>query len=903
MNKPASAEFFDNAVDNGYLCVPIPYGEKGPKIPGWNKINFGKHPEKLPADFYEREYNVGILCGVCAKADEAKGVNGTYAVYAIDIDCDVSEVTDALINFTIKYCNGKSKGSSMALMCRRGRKNRALLVFSGKPGRIKSISSVWETADGKKCMIEFLGAGQQFVAFGRHPSGIDYTYTQADTRYGTDKSNIPTPANLLGSLNQRIDLDDDFCNSLSAELDKTCKSLSMTKVKAEKGTSAVPQGGETGLINMEPPIDITDERVKETLSHLSADDRDLWVDVGMALQHQYQYNPDLGFQIFDEWSSRSSKYKGTADCERVWKSFHANTGRRQITFKSILDKVKKLKQRASDKRLKTVIEDMETALTLEDLRKAFGSVVPKTDYEQKKLEAAYAENLKRFNIEPTKDEIKEAAPLAPSGEYELSENGNAQRMIDLYRGKILFNNTRERWLTWDGVIWKYATDDAIKAIARESIEAIDSEVAAAEDDGDEKLAKRLRGWKIKSSTDTMYRHMVSIAATYPEISKPDSAFDADRFIHGTLNGAIDIRTGQALPPDPKLLLTRQLGFAYDKTAKCPRFIKHIRAMFADQPEITDFVLDLFAVALTGRNTYNILPIFWGSGANGKSTLFNALQHVFGDYAATADASTFVSAARNNAQASGAAREDLIRLQGRNFVLISETDNGATFREGAVKAMTGGDKIVARAPYSRSSLEFNPAFVPFMQTNNLPHIPTAGNAAWARRLTPIACNNNIMKMFKPDPAIDDVLKAEAAGIFNLILEHALIVLAKGLTIPESVRKAREDYRNSEDLLGEFIDDCVEVMPESESAVLEEYTVSKSALYIAFSNYANNAGEGDSIKSRKWFCNMVRQRFPGIREDSKKIDGVTYRRFLGIRLKGKSDEAVTESYAKLPKIGFA
>ncbi len=198
---------------------------------------------------------------------------------------------------------------------------------------------------------------------------------------------------------------------------------------------------------------------------------------------------------------------------------------------------------------------------------------------------------------------------------------------------------------------------------------------------------------------------------------------------------------------------------------------------------------------------------------------------------------------------GAAREDLIRLQGRNFVLISETDNGATFREGAVKAMTGGDKIVARAPYSRSSLEFYPVFVPFMQTNNLPHIPTAGNAAWARRLTPIACNNNIMKMFKPDPAIDDVLKAEAAGIFNLILEHALIVLAKGLTIPESVRKAREDYRNSEDLLGEFIDDCVEVMPESESAVLEEYTVSKSALYIAFSNYANNAGEGDSIKSRK------------------------------------------------------
>ena len=208
----------------------------------------------------------------------------------------------------------------------------------------------------------------------------------------------------------------------------------------------------------------------------------------------------------------------------------------------------------------------------------------------------------------------------------------------------------------------------------------------------------------------------------------------------------------------------------------------------------------------------------------------------------------------------------------------------------------GDMIVARAPYSRSSLEFHPEFLPFMQTNNLPRIPTAGNAAWARRLTPIPCNNDITKMFKPNPGIDDELKAEAAGIFNEILRHARKVLADGLVFPESIKKAREDYRNAEDFFGEWVTDCLEVIPESESEMLEEYTADKSALYISFIDYAEKAGESRDV-SRKWLCNMIRQRFPGIREDSKKVNGVTRRRFLGIRLKGKSDDAVTESYAKL------
>lgn len=50
-------------------------------------------------------------------------------------------------------------------------------------------------------------------------------------------------------------------------------------------------------------------------------DYDTWLKVGMALKNEGE-----PFELFDEWSSRSSKYKGTADCRSKWDSFTRTEG-------------------------------------------------------------------------------------------------------------------------------------------------------------------------------------------------------------------------------------------------------------------------------------------------------------------------------------------------------------------------------------------------------------------------------------------------------------------------------------------------------------------------------------------------------------------------------------------------
>ena len=65
------------------------------------------------------------------------------------------------------------------------------------------------------------------------------------------------------------------------------------------------------------PADGDDERIAEALAAIPADDRVVWVSVGLALEGHYK---DRGRDLWERWSQSSSKYDAD-DLERVWRSF------------------------------------------------------------------------------------------------------------------------------------------------------------------------------------------------------------------------------------------------------------------------------------------------------------------------------------------------------------------------------------------------------------------------------------------------------------------------------------------------------------------------------------------------------------------------------------------------------
>ena len=75
-----------------------------------------------------------------------------------------------------------------------------------------------------------------------------------------------------------------------------------------------------------------DERIAEALSTIPADDRAVWIDVGLALQGHYG---DRGRDLWDRWSQSSTKYDAE-DLERVWKSFKgAGTTIRTVFYHAV----------------------------------------------------------------------------------------------------------------------------------------------------------------------------------------------------------------------------------------------------------------------------------------------------------------------------------------------------------------------------------------------------------------------------------------------------------------------------------------------------------------------------------------------------------------------------------------
>ena len=102
-----------------------------------------------------------------------------------------------------------------------------------------------------------------------------------------------------------------------------------------------------------------------------------------------------------------------------------------------------------------------------------------------------------------------------------------------------------------------------------------------------------------------------------------------------------------------------------------------------------FIQRLLGLSLEGKVTAHVLPIFYGDGANGKSTLTDAVMNALGDYADAADPD-LLRARTFDAHPTGVA--DLFGLR---LALVHETDSGHRLAEGTVKRLTGGDRLKAR----------------------------------------------------------------------------------------------------------------------------------------------------------------------------------------------------------------
>jgi putative DNA primase/helicase len=72
--------------------------------------------------------------------------------------------------------------------------------------------------------------------------------------------------------------------------------------------------------------------------------------------------------------------------------------------------------------------------------------------------------------------------------------------------------------------------------------------------------------------------MNSILDARPMVAVKKSQFDSHSFLFNCENGVIDLKTGELLPHDRDLLLTKISNIHYDKDADCPHWMRFMESI-------------------------------------------------------------------------------------------------------------------------------------------------------------------------------------------------------------------------------------------------------------------------------------------------------------------------------------
>ncbi len=443
--------------------------------------------------------------------------------------------------------------------------------------------------------------------------------------------------------------------------------------------------------------------------------------------------------------------------------------------------------------------------------------------------------------ESRKPQPESPPPMESSNDERCSDLGNARRLVRLHGEDLRYVRSQRHWYVWDARRWREdATDEAVRK-AKDVVDALHIEAANTSDGN---LKKELARWAMQSDSAFHIRAMVELASSERAVVLRQDQLDAGPFLLNTLNGTLDVRSGELRPHRREDYFTKLATVRFDPKAEAPRFVAFLHEILRGDVDVIGYLQCVIGYALTADVREQCFFLLYGTGANGKTTLLELLRHLFGDYARQSNFSTFL------ARRDDTVRADLARLAGARLVTAVEAEEGQRFAESLVKQLVGGDMITARRLY-RDEIEFRPTFKLFLAANHKPQVWGTDHAFWRRvRLIPFTVT---IPPERQDRGLLNKLRSELPGILNWALEGCRQWLANGLQEPAAVLAATRAYEAEQDLVGEFVNDrCV----LSSNGRAQTARVERKELYGLYETWCRETGT--PALSSKTFNGRIRER---------------------------------------------
>ena len=304
-----------------------------------------------------------------------------------------------------------------------------------------------------------------------------------------------------------------------------------------------------------------------------------------------------------------------------------------------------------------------------------------------------------------------------------------------------------------------------------------------------------------------YKYIVSAANTAkPMIAISVSDLDKDENLINTPYATFDLRKGLAgeQPHDPGDLITKITACSPGEEGK-QIWLDALKLFFCKDQKLIDYVQETVGMAAIGKVYQEHMIIAYGGGANGKSTFWNTIFRVLGNYAGKLSAEALTMNCKRNV------KPEMAELKGKRLIISSEMEEGMRLNTAVVKQLCSTDEIQAEKKY-KDPFSFVPSHTLVLYTNHLPKVGANDDGIW-RRLIVIPFNAKITGKSDIKNYADYLFEHAGPAIMNWIIEGAKKAIDKDFhtDLPDVVEAAIKAYREDNDWLGQFLEECCEMDP--------------------------------------------------------------------------------------------
>ena len=434
------------------------------------------------------------------------------------------------------------------------------------------------------------------------------------------------------------------------------------------------------------------------------------------------------------------------------------------------------------------------------------------------------------NVVDLTDAAAEKAAQQRAQIIAMTDTGNAEVFARAHHDRVRYEPDSKSWYVWNGYYWakggkaahlaaRYATEQAANLPANNGAE---------------------ESWRKQSLSNRGINNTLAVAMSHELILVEADQFDADPYSLNTPGGIVNLRTGEMWASNPAELHSRSTAVTPNAELPTPEWDAFLHRTFGGDRELINYLQVLVGLFLIGTVLEPVLPLLYGRGRNGKTTLTGVLLGILGigdsGYAVQAEPKLLTS---KDSHPTGVAA-----LQGARLAACSELAGNESFNEPLLKMLTGADLITARK-MRQDFITFSPTASLVLASNDRPDIENGGPALWSR-VQEFPFNHVVPDGEQVKGLKEILISEEGPGILAWAIEGSKNYLQVGaLKPPASVVAATQDYQRSTDPLQQFVEEeCTLGTPG-----VSGNSVTPAAFHAAYEKWCDEEGhEPISPKAR-------------------------------------------------------